>query len=234
MDCVKYLQEQVSQTILPRHLDSLTIMKQNGWTFSNDEGSIKAANDKCLALLETDENSFGVFYGPLQKFQWLTSASYYMCLYTMKEVSYLKVFAEDCDNFASCIQPDVGPNNGDFRGDNAQPFACALYSFCPDPCCPHKYLRDSSMCVDASPCSMSFGTDQRCLLTKENNVHIESLMLNHWNVSCYCDRVGLRWDSKSGTPNLTLNISKISVLIPYLFFFLNKKSKFNFYNLIVT
>ena len=79
-----------------------------------------------------------------ERFQWRTSASYYMCWYTMLETPELSVFGESCENHANCL--DVyGIENKDPRANDAKPFACALYSFCPDHCCPMKhiwYMRD--------------------------------------------------------------------------------------------
>lgn len=195
---MKYLQEKVIQTPLPRHLDSLTITKTNGWSFITDENLIRDANNECLILLKEEEKNFVPFYGPLQKFQWLTSANYYMCFYTMKGINYLKFFAEDCDNFASCIELEFGENNGDPRGNNNFPFACAIYSFCPDPCCPLKHMKSTADCVSVGPCSKTSKTDQSCSFKNSENTDFNSIILNRWNITCPCNEFGTRWESKSG------------------------------------
>ncbi|KAK6643746.1 hypothetical protein RUM43_000009 [Polyplax serrata] len=202
VECIKYLQETVSRTILPRQLDSLTVTKLNGWSFTEDEEDVERANKECFSLLEQDDKSFAQFSDPVQKFEWLASASYYTCMYTLMETNHLKFFTDDCDNFASCIPWDLGPHNKDIRSDNLNPFACALYSFCPDPCCPLKHLRNPSDCFSLSPCSGSTGSDRNCWIPLKKNLNFESLVLNEWNVSCSCDGVGTRWDSVSGDEKL--------------------------------
>ena len=69
-----------------------------------------------------------------------TSASYYMCWYTMNEVPSLAKLGEPCDNFADCLDPQFGASNGDPRADDGTPFQCATYSFCPG-----KYVDTSNL-----------------------------------------------------------------------------------------
>lgn len=85
-----------------------------------------------------------------ERFQWRTTVSYYMCWYTMLGVPELSIFGEPCDNHANCeMQP-----TGDPRADDTEPYACALYSFCPDHCCPMKRIGDMTDChqSEANPC----------------------------------------------------------------------------------
>lgn len=195
VDCLAYLKEKISRTVLPRHLDSLTVIKHNRWTMDRDSDLIRATDDACLQLRDRDEKTFNVFESPIKKFQWLTSASYYMCWYAMREVPHLATFSDDCDNYANCIDWTTGPSNGDIRAKNEVPFACAEYSFCPDPCCPARHVPTASACKPVSPCGPKV---KLCEIHRPENVDLESIALNHWNVTCPCDVPGTRWDSKSG------------------------------------
>lgn len=55
----------------------------------------------------------------------------YMCWYTMNGIPYLAHLLH-CDSSApNHTRPDGDPRENSY-GD---PFSCALYSFCPNPCC---------------------------------------------------------------------------------------------------
>lgn len=99
------------------------------------------------------ENSIDFSFHFPERFQWRTSVSYYMCWYTMMGVQELANFGESCDNFANCLD-EYGPSNKDPRADDAKPFACALYSFCPDHCCPMKHIWHMRDCFQSkqNPC----------------------------------------------------------------------------------
>lgn len=76
-----------------------------------------------------------------------------MCWYTMLGTPELALFGEPCDNHANCL--DVyGVNNKDPRADDSKPFACAMYSFCPDHCCPMKHIWYHRDCFQSqeNPC----------------------------------------------------------------------------------
>lgn len=66
----------------------------------------------------------------------------------------MKHFNESCDNFANCLDDKYFTNNKDPRADDTIPFACAFYSFCPDPCCPLKYVSNILDCSKSllNPC----------------------------------------------------------------------------------
>lgn len=89
----------------------------------------------------------------LERFQWRTTVSYYMCWYTMLGVPELSIFGEPCGNHADC-QMEYGGHNHDARADDTEPYACALYSFCPDHCCPMKHVRHMIDCYQSelNPC----------------------------------------------------------------------------------
>lgn len=75
-----------------------------------------------------------------------------MCWYTMLERPELSFFNEPCDDFADCMT--IYGNNRDLRAQDRILFACALYSFCPDPCCSMKILWDMEKCYrsPSNPC----------------------------------------------------------------------------------
>ncbi|XP_071522295.1 uncharacterized protein [Panulirus ornatus] len=64
-----------------------------------------------------------------RRFSQLMTAQHYMCWYTMHQVAYLQDMIQ-CDSTTTGGKPDW-----DFRADPSVPFGCALYSFCPNPCC---------------------------------------------------------------------------------------------------
>ncbi|XP_046387174.1 uncharacterized protein LOC124156586 isoform X2 [Ischnura elegans] len=150
--------------------------------------------EECKTEMEMELRSGGSFDGPLERFQWRTTASYFMCWFTMLRVPALVTLGRRCDNYATCLDPEDELANGDFRaggGDREMPFACAQYSFCPDPCCPGKQYSSAEQCaVDvAGPCS---GLEGQCVLRPEENTHLDKIALNHWNVSCDCSSAAPR------------------------------------------
>ncbi|KAK3911231.1 Jacalin-related lectin 25 [Frankliniella fusca] len=113
---------------------------------------VLALDKVCSDLKADDEADYDGFLGPLDRFQWRTTAAYYMCAFTMKAEPALRHFGEPCDNWAWCLDWDVGPFNGDPRARDAEPYECARYSFCPDPCCPRRRVRAPADCVEDNPC----------------------------------------------------------------------------------
>lgn len=81
-----------------------------------------------------------------------------MCWYTMLERPELYSFNEPCDNFANCYT--VFGKNRDPRANDTLPFACAIYSFCPDPCCPRKHFWYMTDCykTEYNPCKKGNNT----------------------------------------------------------------------------
>ncbi|KAK2580909.1 hypothetical protein KPH14_005978 [Odynerus spinipes] len=153
VECLKYLGRIIKLTGLRREDDTVTIMKEQKWSLANNNEQVLAAQKECEAAQKHDNLTMHPFQGPIERFQWRTSVSYYMCWYTMMGVQELANFGESCDNFANCLD-EYGPNNKDPRADDAKPFACALYSFCPDPCCPMKHIWHMNDCFRSklNPC----------------------------------------------------------------------------------
>jgi hypothetical protein len=74
----------------------------------------------------------------------------------------------------------------------------ALWMF-RDPCCPRKHYRGWEECwhAESNPCHAHAPSRQReCELRRSNNRDFESIALNHWNMSCACQREGYEWNSK--------------------------------------
>nr|CAH7744966.1 unnamed protein product [Callosobruchus chinensis] len=140
------------------------------------------------------------FEGPLERFQWRVTASYYMCLYTMLQTTELRRLHEPtCDNLANCLD---GCDNRDSRADDKKPFACAIYSFCPDPCCSNKVLSKPEDCWNNpdNPCSRENepGSHRKCSIVLDRNTDFSDIVLNRWNVSCRCPNPGMEWSSLYG------------------------------------
>lgn len=74
----------------------------------------------------------------------------------MLRTTELTHFGEPCDNHADCLGI-YGAHNKDPRADDKNPFACAIYSFCPDACCPMKYFTDWKECFQSknNPCHVN-------------------------------------------------------------------------------
>ncbi|KAG5316660.1 NID2 protein, partial [Acromyrmex insinuator] len=134
------------------------------------------------------------------RFQWRTTVSYYMCWYTMLEVPDLATFGEPCDNHANCLD-EYDVHNKDPRADDTKPYACALYSFCPDHCCPMKHIRYMKDCYqsESNPCyAENQPAHRKCTLNRDENLDFQALRANQINVSCECHRRGYEWSSRFG------------------------------------
>lgn len=199
-DCLEYLQSTVLKAELVRSLDTSVVMNERRWEFPRNAKSIEQLNKECLRLKTIDWRDADPFKGPLERFQWRVSASYYMCSFTMQNLSPLTMFGERCDNFASCLVGKT-PFNNDPRADDSEPYQCAKYSFCPEVCCPLKQVAHLDECLDynENPC---FWQDERskreCAFDRGRNLDLNAMALNQWNVSCRCGP-GYEWMSMFGS-----------------------------------
>lgn len=123
---------------------------------------------------------------------------FHFFIYFVQKTPELEHFQESCDNFASCLQQG-NINNGDVRADDSIPFRCALYSFCPDPCCSsRKIVKFSNQC--SSP--IEFGNPCRnlnnktCSFNMTLNESFTSIIYNQWNVTCFCESKAYEWNSR--------------------------------------
>ncbi|XP_043465784.1 growth arrest-specific protein 6-like [Leptopilina heterotoma] len=198
--CLKYLQRIASLSALRREDDTVTIMLEHNWTLPNNTQQINITQSECERKNKSEDQLFEPFKGPIERFQWRTSASYYMCWYTMLRTPELTHFGEPCDNHADCLGI-YGTHNKDPRADDKNPFACAIYSFCPDACCPMKYFTDWKKCFQSknNPCYVNNSPNKReCKLSAAENQDFEALMRNEINVTCHCQKSGYEWSSRYG------------------------------------
>ncbi|PSN44345.1 hypothetical protein C0J52_11096 [Blattella germanica] len=159
------------------------------------------SEQECERLRRLDWVGAQPFLGPLERFQWRTSASYYMCWFAMNTETPLSHFEERCDNFANCLDPDFNDSNKDPRASSHIPYQCATYSFCPDPCCPRKHYFGMDEChnADSNPClAEAPHRHHMCSFNFTRNTDFVSIVLNRWNVSCSCKDPGYEWDSRFG------------------------------------
>ncbi|CAL7945480.1 unnamed protein product [Xylocopa violacea] len=199
-DCLKYLEGIIERTALRREDDTVTIAREQKWSLPKDAKQILAAEKDCRAAERRDSLTVVPFQGPIERFQWRTTVSYYMCWYTMLGVPELSIFGESCDNHADC-RFESGNGNGDPRADDARPYACALYSFCPDHCCPIKQIREMEDCYQSAlnPCYAENPPAHRgCELNREENQDFSGLLANRINVSCECRDPGYEWSARFG------------------------------------
>nr|XP_033321095.1 uncharacterized protein LOC117217535 [Megalopta genalis] len=198
VECLKYLEGNVKLAILRREDDTVTIMKEQNWNLEHNTKQILAAQKDCQAAQKRDRLTAAPFQGPIERFQWRTTVSYYMCWYTMLGVPELSIFGEACDNQANC---EIDGGNGDPRADDTKPYACALYSFCPDHCCPMRHIGHMSDCYRSSrnPCHAgNTASSKECTLNRRENQDLFSLLANRINISCQCQDAGYEWSSRYG------------------------------------
>lgn len=199
--CVDYLGKKLKLTALKRTDDTSFVIQEQRWDRINDAEQIKQVDSECEKMRRIDNKMADPFAGPLERFQWRTTASYYMCWYTMLETPELEHFGDHCDNFAACLDSGFGPNNWDVRANDTKPFACSLYSFCPDPCCPFKHLNRFEDCWDEpeNPCfRLNTQGHRNCFLNFSFNIEMNDLVLNRFNVTCACPQKGYIWSSLYG------------------------------------
>ncbi|KAI5709478.1 hypothetical protein M8J75_000535 [Diaphorina citri] len=199
--CLKYLHSIAMDAYLQRTSDTSILINLQGWTWDDHNETIQAVDAECKRLRDLDWKTAEPFQGPLERFQWRTSASYFMCWYTMQNYTALSYFGEPCDNFANCLDDTFGENNQDWRADDRNAFACARYSFCPDACCPRRHVKYRTECslTDLAPCwNMTELTTRFCDMTLEYNTDMTSIIYNRWNVTCRCRDEGFVWDSRFG------------------------------------
>ncbi|XP_057334151.1 uncharacterized protein LOC130673212 [Microplitis mediator] len=196
--CLKYIDSIVEKTS-PRRIDDTTyVIIQNNWNTVTHSEQINITDNECKSA--RDKN-YSPFHGPLERFQWRTSISYYMCWYTIINRPELKYFNESCDNFSNCLDEKYGTNNKDPRANDDIPFSCAFYSFCPDPCCPLRHVLSIQDCVESkfNPCSInSQGESGNCYFPFDKNYNLNSLIKNELNITCDCQDSGYEWSSKFG------------------------------------
>ncbi|XP_043277764.1 uncharacterized protein [Venturia canescens] len=198
--CLRYVDRIVRVTSLRREDDTLTIMRTNNWDLEKNTQQILVTQKDCQMAQRRDNLTVVPFQGPIERFQWRTTVSYYMCWYTMLEKPELEFFGDSCSNHANCLD-NYGVENRDPRANDDKPFACALYSFCPDHCCPMKHLWYMRDCFQSprNPCyEGNRVANRKCTLNREENQDFESLIRNRINVSCHCHESGYEWSSRYG------------------------------------
>lgn len=199
LECIAYLQVYIDEVPFARRQDMTMIFMDKSLPLKND--LIRKLDNDCKRALINSMNVIHPFFDTLDRFKWLTTAAYYMCWYTMVGVPFLSMIGESCDNFANCLEPDYGYHNRDLRSDDRQPFACALHSFCPDPCCPKKHIRALHQCDNEdNPCYFEGGTptNRRCAFDRKSNQNLKGIIKNEWNITCKCKDLGFMWISEMG------------------------------------
>ncbi|GJQ83488.1 hypothetical protein Trydic_g19280 [Trypoxylus dichotomus] len=202
LSCMKYMKRKLKEVGLKRQDDTAVVMTEQNWTREENWQMIKEVDNECVKMREKDDKLADPFQGPIERFQWRTTASYYLCWYTMNEVPDLEHINEECDNFAYCFDYTYGERNRDYRANDEEPFACARYSFCPDPCCPAIRHTTNHIECDNNPWNPCFETNsegrRNCKLVRSENTNFREIILNRWNVTCNCSDAGYRYSSRYG------------------------------------
>ncbi|VEN60494.1 unnamed protein product, partial [Callosobruchus maculatus] len=192
-ECIEYLWKKVKLAGSKREDDTCVVIEENNWKTGvsttkpknvflpnrdddalfvhNHSVQINIVDEECKKMRRIDDVVADPFEGPLERFQWRVTASYYMCMYTMLQTTELRRLHEPtCDNLANCLD---GCDSKDPRADDEKPFACAVYSFCPDPCCSNKVLSKPEECWNNpdNPCSRENdpGSHRKCSIVIDKN-----------------------------------------------------------------
>ncbi|KRZ66855.1 Nephronectin [Trichinella papuae] len=176
--------------------------------FANPEMFTKAHSSVSERWQEVDQLDDSSYFPPMADmddyFVFGTSAMYFMCWMTMLQLPLLrhlpycshtdKWFIGFNKHFYSYIQPSAKVNSTyliDFLDE--EPFRCALFSFCPDPCCERRSVHQAS--CDHDP--LNYCTKQGlsgCHLDLNENTNFFDLIQNRLNSSCSCPEHGMRYD----------------------------------------
>ncbi|KAK9506261.1 hypothetical protein O3M35_008230 [Rhynocoris fuscipes] len=109
-----------------RSVDPIYRIYEKGLTLADNATEIALSEEECQRRLKLEDNEVqDIFGGYLERFQWKTTAAYYMCYFTLQDNPDLSLFGEPCDNFANCVARENG--NSDPRADDSKPYYCALY-----------------------------------------------------------------------------------------------------------
>ncbi|XP_050697014.1 uncharacterized protein LOC126985757 [Eriocheir sinensis] len=131
----------------------------------------------------------------LELYRQTVTALQYMCWYTMHGVPYLAHLLQ-CDSSDSTRkQPD-----GDLRAGNDDPFGCALYSFCPNPCCGGLREPSKEDCWNrfSNPCRLhGLKGGRGCKIPREQNLNYNLLVDHGVQVTCDCG-AGRRYEPVAG------------------------------------
>ncbi|XP_036356423.1 uncharacterized protein LOC118762143 [Octopus sinensis] len=154
-------------------------------------------------------------FSKTEQFEYLTTASYYMCWFTMLRKELLReldnynhysfkclhfnILQESRNSLRSILKKSVKPPIFDIRLIKyRRPFLCAELSFCPDPCYGGN-TQGNILDIDSdssNPCSLF--PDSRCLVDQSKNINFVHLMHNNLNYSCNCHQMseGFTWDKE--------------------------------------
>lgn len=129
----------------------------------------------------------------LELYRQTVTALQYMCWYTMHGVAYLAHLLQ-CDS----SDPKRTKPDGDSRANNNDnPFGCALYSFCPNPCCGGLKEPNKENCWNrfSNPCRLhGLKGGRGCNIPREQNLNYNILVDHGIKVSCDCGE-GRRYES---------------------------------------
>ncbi len=161
------------------------------------------ANDQLKILM-----TIAPFQKHIQQFVFRTTASYYLCWFTIKQHPLMRKFGQSCkDNFRHLKH--LANIYSSFNNDS-RPFDCSLFSFCPDVCygkaIGHIVKQESPVAsqqhlpdVKQSQFSLCHGIDDgTCEISNSYNNDIEMMKRNLINVTCKCN-YGYRFHTQLGT-----------------------------------
>ena len=118
-------------------------------------------------------------------YEFIYTSLLYMCWYTLQKNPFLK-YMTNCDSTFSCTNEKS--SIPDYRASAGVPFACAMHSFCPDPCCNmmNPYSKFECQNKQTNPCYFN-KIDKSCEIDLSNNFELKHLKYNLVNVTCKCN-----------------------------------------------
>lgn len=171
-----------------------------------DSYSLSQTEPSLAAAIPPDVPPYYPLSSELELFQYRTTATYFMCWYTMKrdEILMNHMGEKNClENLHRVKEKEWADlDTTDYRnGTYGYPWLCAEIQFCPDPCYgrttegnipSYRALRDDK----ENPCRKL--SDKTCKWEPEENRDLESLRRNRFNITCRCykDKRGFKWNSQ--------------------------------------
>ncbi|XP_071093149.1 uncharacterized protein [Haliotis cracherodii] len=149
-------------------------------------------------------NLYLPFYNKLDLFQYRTTASYFLCMYTLQRNAMMRTIhmpGKCLDGFEKTREArKSGVHVNDWRKDDVE-YQCSQIYYCPNPC----FGRQNQGNIvsfyhqwhdNGNPCRSL--KNKKCSWTPGQNSNFESLTRNRFNITCDCsnDRKGFTWNSR--------------------------------------
>ncbi|MPC34884.1 hypothetical protein E2C01_028287 [Portunus trituberculatus] len=171
--------------VRPSLRERLRVTKPSGGYISFILSLLKKFTQKVVISSDNSSVSNSSSVDGLELYIQTVTAMQYMCWYTMHGVPYLAHLLQ-CDSSA----PNQTRPDGDSRANSyGDPFGCALYSFCPNPCCGDLQEPSLENCWNRfnNPCRLHGARGgQGCSVNRQLNLNYHLLVDEGVQISCDC------------------------------------------------